>query len=784
MDLQIEKGNQGLKTLLLATAEEYLRQGLQIVCVHSAYCDNAIRRGKAPTHYNWQKDPLSWDRLRQEIERVWAREGGCNIGLRTGKVSGLVCIDIDTKVDGQGGGLGWYHEHKELLGSCVVENSHNGGMHLYFTYPQGVDFLPTYSSGARLFKGVDILADGAAQVVTWPSIHASQECMYRFERNLNLIDALHEAAPLPNWIVEEMLKKHQRRLEASGVEQTGPRQGADALDIKAASLALRDYPAAREGDGGDLNTLKAALLCRDFGLSESQVYDLLLSEYNGRCIPPWEPKELREKIKNAFRYGRMSHGNRSIATAFTTEARMPEELPQRPGDERYSKKNAIHSAKVFLNRHRDRVNCYDGQFVYYDSAEHRWVVISDAYMETIIYRDVEAVEGDGETFRSFKASHLSDIRKIIKMELNHMGGIPDVHWVSGERGRDYISLKNGILDISTGELLRHTSDWFCFQAVDLLYDEDARCEEFLSFLMDIWDGDADLIESLRLWMGYCILSQSNLQKFAVFKGASRAGKSTLVGVIEAMLGRMNCASTSLSLIGSDFGLESLMGKKLCVFQDADRASMDRMGVATERIKSLASNDPVGINRKGQSVVNQRLNIKVAFVCNRMPPFLNDESALTNRMVVFPFWKSFQGKEDFGLSERLEAEAQGILNWALVGARRLLRGERLKSSIKGEEALQGIAEQLDSVQGFVAEALTDTGLEHNKLTIKSLWDAYREWCKESGRMPKNKQKFAMEVSSHYKLVDRRWRTKDSRGIWGYTLAVDTFQAMEDTDDVPF
>lgn len=773
--MEIVGGNQELKKLLLETAERYVRHGLHIVCVHSAWCENAIRRGKAPTHFKWQKERLEWTELRIEIERVWAKEGGCNIGLKTGKTSGLVCIDVDAK----SGGLSWYMEHQDHLGSPIIERTHGGGLHLYYKYPQGVEKLETLSSGKRLWKGVDILADGHGQVVTWPSIHASQEMQYSFDRSLDLIDASEEADELPAWIVKEMLSAQEASKRPVRDNENVQQQEDNLLDITAARLALADLPGAIQGDGGDLQTLKAALMCRDFGLSPDQVYELLLKEYNPKCAPPWEPKALRDKVNNAFRYAKMSQGVRSIATAFDEEPVVPEEV--RTGAERYSKKNAVHSAKVFLQRHRGQVDCYDGQFVIYSPEDHRWIVISDSMMDSVVYKDIERAEGDGELLRTMKANFLSDIRKVVKFELNKAGSIPDVHW-RGKDGKDYISFRNGILDVQTGNLLSHTEHWFSFQSVDLEYQGDAECPEFLRFLEDVWDGDQELIESLRLWMGYCLLSQANLQKFAVFKGASRAGKSTLVGVIEAMLGRMNTTSTSLSLIGSDFGLESLMGKKLCVFQDADRASMDRMGIATERIKSLASNDPVGINRKGQSVVHQRLSIKVAFVCNRMPPFLNDENALTNRMIVFPFWKSFEGREDFSLLERLEAEVQGVLNWSLVGARRLLRGEKLAMSSKGREALQEIHESLDSVHGYIAECLQDTGHEHNKVSCKALWESYREWCKDSGRMPKHKQRMLMELSSNPKLRDRKWRSGDDRGYWGFKIVdVGMFDDTNDADN---
>jgi putative DNA primase/helicase len=203
-----------------------------------------------------------------------------------------------------------------------------------------------------------------------------------------------------------------------------------------------------------------------------------------------------------------------------------------------------------------------------------------------------------------------------------------------------------------------------------------------------------------------------------------------------------------------------------------------MGVATERIKSLASNDPVGINRKGQSVVFQRLGVKIAFVCNKLPNFLNDENALTNRMIVFPFFKSFMGQEDTGLKERLSRETEGIFNWALVGARRLLRGDKLFTSERGKEALQKLTEQLDSVEGFVAEGLEFTGQSHNFLSANELWAAYKEWCKDAGRHPKHKQRFCQDISSHKAFKSLYVRTNKARGYQGLKVVTEVFQEIEE------
>ena len=748
------------KDLLFQTAKKYVENGLQIIAVHSPNCENSIKKGKAPTQFGWQKKRQTWDELRAEMERVWAREGACNIGLVTGKVSGLIVVDIDEP--------SWFDEHEMHLGSPVVERSPSGGLHLYYKYPEGLDgCIRSRSSAARVFKGVDILADGGSQVVTWPSVHQSGQGMYSFDRGLDLLDALQEADELPRWIVDEMRVEKPNKREECDVK-------GGQLDLHAARLALRSFPPAIEGAGGDLQTLKAALVGRDYGLSAKEVYGLLREEYNNRCSPPWSEKDLADKVKNAFKYAQRGQGNMSIERAFDEEPTVTEAQPVLV----YSKKHSVHNASVFLQNMKGVLDCFDGQFVHYDTNEKRWRVISDGAVESLIFHDMPL-----EVRQTIKASMFSDVRKIVKMQLSKAQGIPDVHWRGQEdKGIDFITVKNGILDVQTGELLGHSKDWFCFHSLPMVYSENASCEEFLKFLDSVWDGDAELIESLRLWMGYCLLTSCSMEKFAVFKGASRAGKSTLASVIESIVGRENTASTSLSLIGSDFGLENLMGRKLCVFQDAERASLDRMGVATERIKSLASNDPVGINRKGQSVVFQRLGVKIAFVCNKLPNFLNDENALTNRMIVFPFSKSFMGQEDTGLKERLTKETQGIFNWALVGARRLLRGEKLFTSEKGKEALQKLTEQLDSVEGFIAEGLEFTGMDHNFISSNELWAAYKQWCKDAGRFPKHKQRFCQDVLTHRAFKDLVVRRDNIRGYKGIKVIVDVFEAIKGQDDI--
>lgn len=66
-----------------------------------------------------------------------------------------------------------------------------------------------------------------------------------------------------------------------------------------ASRYLAKMDPAISGSGGHSATWAAALALRGFGLDEHRIFDILKSEYNPRCQPPWSDRELRHKAKQA-----------------------------------------------------------------------------------------------------------------------------------------------------------------------------------------------------------------------------------------------------------------------------------------------------------------------------------------------------------------------------------------------------------------------------------------------------------------------------------------------------
>jgi hypothetical protein len=90
---------------------------------------------------------------------------------------------------------------------------------------------------------------------------------------------------------------------------TTTRRSVPASDaVERARAFLQRVDPAVSGQRGDLLTFRVCCrLVRGLDLSDDEAVRVL-SEWNGRCEPPWSERELRQKIANARRYGREPQG--------------------------------------------------------------------------------------------------------------------------------------------------------------------------------------------------------------------------------------------------------------------------------------------------------------------------------------------------------------------------------------------------------------------------------------------------------------------------------------------
>lgn len=257
----------------------------------------------------WQSATLDPDQVRA----WWQAAPRANIGGAVG-LAGITVIDLDMK--GANGALAlmdWEIETGVEIAKPVVVRTASGGQHVYL---RGAT-----RNRASMLPGVDVRGEGGYVVLPGSVVNGVRYAFLEGEWQTPVPDAP------AKWIaaVGRPADRHENPM-AWLVDPDLP------ANIERARTWLRREiergKVSVEGEGGDLWTVKTAAMLRDFGVSEDTALDLLDTEWNPYCTPPWEREDLARKVQNAYRYAQKPGGIKAAA-AMQLEARLVAKLRER-----------------------------------------------------------------------------------------------------------------------------------------------------------------------------------------------------------------------------------------------------------------------------------------------------------------------------------------------------------------------------------------------------------------------------------------------------------------------
>ena len=302
-----------------------------------------------------------------------------------------------------------------------------------------------------------------------------------------------------------------------------------------------------------------------------------------------------------------------------------------------------------------------------------------------------------------------------------------------DRHDHLLCVKNGVVDLRDGSISPHDPELWMTHKIPYNYNPEAKAPRWQQFLLEIFEGDTEVIGFIKRLFGYGITGSTREQCFAVFHGAGANGKSVLLGTIseifEPIVGTAAFSAFELKNAGaSTADLASLRGKRLVVAQEGERSRP----MAEAVIKRITGGDRITARHLYKDQMTFLPKFLLVMASNYKPRFAGQDPGLWRRVKHVPFKRFFSAEErDPFLSEKLLAEVEGIVAWCIEGAIEWYeKGLADPEVIKG--ATKDYMETSDDLGGFCNWILISD--ENAEMKASDAYEKYRDWAIQEGIKP--------------------------------------------------
>ncbi len=294
-----------------------------------------------------------------------------------------------------------------------------------------------------------------------------------------------------------------------------------------------------------------------------------------------------------------------------------------------------------------------------------------------------------------------------------------------------IRLKNGMYKVSdrsfTGE---HD---ICMQRLPVCYNPDAaEPKRWLAFLDDLIHPED--IPVLQEFIGYTLVATNRAQAMLLIIGNGGEGKSQIRNVLTQLLGDCMNTGSIQKLTENRFAAADLEGKLLLVDDDMNMSALKDTG----QLKTIITLEgKTELERKGKQSVQGYLYARLLALGNGSLSALYDRSEgfYRRQLIIRVKEKPDSRTDDTGLSEKLKAEAEGILLWAMVGLHRLVENGYIFSV---GQRMRRVMKEIQETDNNIYDFVHRSGCIHfetgTHATSRRIIDAYRQWCTENGERP--------------------------------------------------
>ena len=287
---------------------------------------------------------------------------------------------------------------------------------------------------------------------------------------------------------------------------------------------------------------------------------------------------------------------------------------------------------------------------------------------------------------------------------------------------------------------------------------------FNKWLNDLFTPE-DIV-TLQEYIGYCLLPTTRGQKCLLLIGDGGIGKSVISDILTSIFGKsLTAPNDTQQFLADKFKLAELENQLVFYEDDLSDKHLEETGV----FKKLITNQTyLTADRKNEQPFKFKPYCRFIMCGNDMLASKYDKTdGFYRRLLpirVKPKDNNRKNIPDMGA--RVGKEAEGIIQWALVGLKRLMDNNwQFTVSDRSEQYLNGYKAMSDHFPDFMEDAFTIG--EEKTFTIAELLSAYKTWCRRNAITPctdrvvtrwfaNNSEKYKLEPTNNIRIDGTRFR----------------------------
>ncbi|RDW18784.1 DNA primase family protein [Oceanobacillus chungangensis] len=358
-----------------------------------------------------------------------------------------------------------------------------------------------------------------------------------------------------------------------------------------------------------------------------------------------------------------------------------------------------------------------------------------------IFQKVEMDDIDLEILDYMSPKYLTnkdieDTKKLLLKRIPKDNGLTDSIRMKGK-----INFKNGVFDIKSNTFGPYVSNYKTAFQLNVEFNVDAQCPRFKEYIAaSLTTEDAKTVQEM---IGYLLTTEMKAEKAFILYGPGNTGKSTFIEIIERIIGRDYVSNVPFQDLGAKFRTVKLFGKLLNTYADLPQGNIRDTAV----FKALVSGDSMHADDKYEKGFDFNNTARLLFAANKLPSnYVDQTSGFYRRLTLIPFQNVVSNENiNRSLKDEMFEEREGIVQWGLIGLRRLIDNNYVfTESEDANNLMKEYKKGNNSTLWFIDEFCSINNAANE--SGKRLYDEYKKACLDAKISAVSQREFYSQVES--------------------------------------